>query len=224
MSVGENIRVARMHAGMTQKDVADALDMNRASISKMENGAIDVSISQLEKTASALGVNAVDLLEGNRVVDLTTGQKIKIARKKANLKQGELGNAIGVSASMIAQWENDARNPKKESLSKIATVLGVDVSDLLGYTIELKKEKLAIKNYGGRVDGTAFYTKATATITVAWPEDNVTCSNCSLCRYEHVWRSYRCGVTQEILPRPHQGIHDTCPFLPDLEKQAERSE
>lgn len=75
-----------------------------------------------------------------------------------------------------------------------------------------------------KVDGTAFYTKATATITVAWPEDNVTCSNCSLCRYEHVWRSYRCGVTQEILPRPHQGIHDTCPFLPDLEKQAERSE
>jgi transcriptional regulator with XRE-family HTH domain len=213
-----------MAAGMTQKGLADALDMSKASMSKMENGTRCVSMSQLEKIASVLGVKAADLLEGNRVGELTTGQRIKLARKKAGLTQAELAARLNIPYQELGQWELDHRNPKKENIAKIAAALGIDVSDLLGYTAEPKKEKLAIKNYAGRVDGTAFYTKATATITVAWPEDNVTCSNCSLCRYEHVWRSYRCGVTQEILPRPHQGIHDTCPFLPDLEKHAERSE
>ena len=34
---------------------------------------------------------------------------------------------MGVSASMIGQWENDLRNPKRETLKRIAKALGVHI-------------------------------------------------------------------------------------------------
>ena len=46
---------------------------------------------------------------------MTTGEKIKEARKKAGMTQAELGALLGVSGSMIGQWENDFRHPKLET-------------------------------------------------------------------------------------------------------------
>ena len=54
---------------------------------------------------------------------LNTGEMIKEARKKAGLTQKELGKRLGVSASMIAQYENSTRKPKLETLKKIALAL-----------------------------------------------------------------------------------------------------
>lgn len=61
---------------------------------------------------------------------MTTGQLIQTARKRANLSQRELGAELGVSGSMIGQYENDLRHPKYETLKKIAKVLKVKVTDL----------------------------------------------------------------------------------------------
>lgn len=61
---------------------------------------------------------------------MTTGQRIQQARKKAKLSQKQLGEKLGLSASMIGQWENDLRNPKVETLHRIADALLVRVSDL----------------------------------------------------------------------------------------------
>ena len=55
---------------------------------------------------------------------MTTGEIIKAERKKAGLTQVELGRKIGVSGSMIGQWENNLRNPKNESILKLGSVLG----------------------------------------------------------------------------------------------------
>ena len=56
---------------------------------------------------------------------MTTGEKIKEARKKAGMTQAELGTLLGVSGSMIGQWENDFRHPKLETRAKIADALGI---------------------------------------------------------------------------------------------------
>lgn len=61
---------------------------------------------------------------------MTTGQRIQKARKEAKLSQKELGEKLGVSASMIGQYENDLRNPKSETLNKIAEALGVHPNQL----------------------------------------------------------------------------------------------
>lgn len=61
---------------------------------------------------------------------MTTGQLIQQARKSAGLSQKQLGEKLGLSASMIGQWENDLRNPKMETLERIADALGVPLSEI----------------------------------------------------------------------------------------------
>ena len=68
---------------------------------------------------------------------MTTGQRIKAARKNAKMTQKELGQKLGISSQSIAQWENDLRNPKIETLQRIADALDVSVDYLLG-TYHLK--------------------------------------------------------------------------------------
>lgn len=54
---------------------------------------------------------------------MTIGQKIKATRKNAGLTQKELAQKMGLSFQSIAQWENDLRKPKIETLKKIAAAL-----------------------------------------------------------------------------------------------------
>lgn len=63
---------------------------------------------------------------------MTIGRRIKEARTSINISQLELGKRLGVSQSMIAQYENNLRNPKLETLQKIADALGCTVDYLLG--------------------------------------------------------------------------------------------
>lgn len=62
---------------------------------------------------------------------MTTGARIKAARKAAGMTQAELAAKLGISFQSVAQWENDLRNPKYETLQKIALALGMSVSQLL---------------------------------------------------------------------------------------------
>ena len=61
---------------------------------------------------------------------MTTGQRIKEARRQAGMTQKALGEELGISYQTVAQWENDLRNPKQETLLKIAKALGVHLRDL----------------------------------------------------------------------------------------------
>ena len=72
-----------------------------------------------------------------RKVLMTIGERIKAARKKAGLTQKQLGEKMGISYQAVAQWENDLRNPKIETLRAIANALGVPVSDLTGTVNEI---------------------------------------------------------------------------------------
>ena len=61
---------------------------------------------------------------------MTTGELIKDARKKAGLTQKELGEKLGISYQTIAQWENNLRNPKQETLQRIANALNISMLSL----------------------------------------------------------------------------------------------
>lgn len=60
-----------------------------------------------------------------------SGAKIKAARKAANLTQAQLGEKMGVSGSMIGQWETEARRPSIKAAKDIAEKLNIDVAELL---------------------------------------------------------------------------------------------
>ena len=61
---------------------------------------------------------------------MTTGEKIRAARKKAGLTQTELAERLGVGYSAVGQWELGLRNPKFETLKKISAALGCSISTL----------------------------------------------------------------------------------------------
>lgn len=60
------------------------------------------------------------------------GEKIKAARIAARMTQADLAKILGVAYQNIGQWESGKRNPKLDTIIKIAEALGVFISDLTG--------------------------------------------------------------------------------------------
>lgn len=61
---------------------------------------------------------------------MTIGENIRKFRVQCNLTQKELGKLIGTTQQMIAQYENNQRKPKIETLAKIAQALHTSVDVL----------------------------------------------------------------------------------------------
>ena len=62
---------------------------------------------------------------------MTVGEKIRTLRKKQKMTQKRLGNLLGMDGTRISQYENGKRNPKIDTLSRIADALGVATAQLL---------------------------------------------------------------------------------------------
>ena len=62
------------------------------------------------------------------------GDKIKRVQKREMSYTKELGEKLGVSYQMIAQYESGKRSPKLGTLKKIADALDVPVSKLMFYS------------------------------------------------------------------------------------------
>ncbi len=72
----------------------------------------------------------------------TIGESIRRMRKEQNMTQKELGEKLGgISQQQIGQWENGIKNPKKETLQKIADALGISPYSL--YSFDMATEEIA---------------------------------------------------------------------------------
>ena len=63
--------------------------------------------------------------------DMGNASPIATARIAAGLTQAQLAASVGCAQKDISRWENGSRNPKTDSLQKIAKVLGCTMEDLL---------------------------------------------------------------------------------------------
>jgi len=77
------------------------------------------------------------------VMHMTTGQLIRAARKKAGVTRTELAQKLNIPFQSVSQWERDLRNPKIETLNRIAAALGVDPVELtpVGKALLMAKEQ-----------------------------------------------------------------------------------
>lgn len=90
---------------------------------------------------------------------MTTGQLIRAARKRKKMTQAELAEKLKISYVGVSQWENGIRNPKYDTIKKIADALDVDWTELVpaedqGQIVaDHMKEKLAaiVKDEGRAV-------------------------------------------------------------------------
>lgn len=88
---------------------------------------------------------------------MTTGQRIKLARKSAGLTQKELGQKLGITYQTVAQWENNLRNPKHETLMRIAEALDITIDYLWGFT-DSSDTRIATQGDIDKFDGEPVYT------------------------------------------------------------------
>ncbi|MCM1234380.1 MAG: helix-turn-helix domain-containing protein [Ruminococcus flavefaciens] len=88
---------------------------------------------------------------------MTVGKRIKEARKKAGLTQKELGERLGISYQTVAQWENDLRNPKQETLQRIANALNISLLSLQNTVKSADIDFQMVMAYTGLTE-TALYT------------------------------------------------------------------
>jgi transcriptional regulator with XRE-family HTH domain len=63
---------------------------------------------------------------------MTIGSRIKALRKKARLTQAELAEKIGTHEVTLRRWENTDVAPDSKILLKMASILNVDVAEILG--------------------------------------------------------------------------------------------
>ena len=67
-------------------------------------------------------------------------EKLKYYRKQAKLTQEQMSNGIGRPKITYQSYEQGVRSPKADTLSKIATILDIDVDCLLFCKDEQLKE------------------------------------------------------------------------------------
>lgn len=72
---------------------------------------------------------------------MTTGERIKAARKRAGVTQAQLAEQSGVAAISIHQYEAGKRNPQLEPVLHIAAALGVPVQELIADWSAVDKEE-----------------------------------------------------------------------------------
>ena len=90
------------------------------------------------------------------VIHVTTGQRIKEARKNADMTQMELAQKLNIPFQSVSQWERDVRKPKMETLSRVADALGIqlwelseDVHDITEIATALAAYKGILKSHSG---------------------------------------------------------------------------
>lgn len=130
---------------------------------------------------------------------MNTGERIKNYRKIAGLTQKELGTRSETSENTIRQYETGKRQPRVEQLQKIAPILNVSVSDLLGepqhndcFWSSYLEDKL--KQIGCKLA----YDEEDAAVWIEFPEGTLEVTNQDLRELDDSTISYLCFKLEEL--------------------------
>lgn len=111
----EDIRVLRYRLGVSQKKLAEMLDVTAASVNHWENGKNRPQSENRQKITDLLEKTEKE----NHNIDKPSPEKVKSLRKKEGVTQREMGDKIGVTGSTVSNWETGRANPSPEHLKKM---------------------------------------------------------------------------------------------------------
>ena len=72
---------------------------------------------------------------------MLAGQRLREARKNANLTQVELANMLGIKAAEISQYESDKRTPRWPVFRKMLDILDITADEVLGREITVHDDE-----------------------------------------------------------------------------------
>ncbi|MBK5077663.1 helix-turn-helix transcriptional regulator [Lactococcus lactis] len=145
MNFSERLKNLRLENGYTQKELAQILGIAYQGIQKYEKGVTKPRLARLEELAILFDVSISYLLGEtdvrtssmlNNTADFS--KRIKALRIEAGYTQKELAEKLGMTNSGYSSYGSEIRPtfPRTERLEKLAEVLNVSVSYLLGETDE----------------------------------------------------------------------------------------
>lgn len=140
----EKLKVLRKKKGLTQKDIADLVHVNRVTYTNWEQGMRESNFEKLSMLACIFDVSIDYLLSEN--LEISKESYLKLKEEKKNLfsvrlkelrlqhgfSQEELAKRIGIKQSSYSDWETGKCKPNYEGLEKIADFFGVSLDWLVG--------------------------------------------------------------------------------------------
>ncbi|MCI6027520.1 MAG: helix-turn-helix transcriptional regulator [Oscillospiraceae bacterium] len=154
------LRYLRERENLSQIEVAKLLNVAPNTLSQYENGRRDPDTNTLIRIANFYNVS-LDYLLGRtdlqgmpvvRIVDESIEDmedfrfNLKRLRTEKNLEQSELAQALGVSQSIISEWETGKKRPDRNSRLAILKFFNVSPSDLFGRSNYYEAEKPATED------------------------------------------------------------------------------
>lgn len=124
MSIGENIKKLRKNKGLSQKQLAEILNLSEITIRRYEKSSNIPTIETLDKIAIALDMPLNELLGTNATTN-DIGNKIISAQSLNNISHEELAEKTGIDEKHLRTIKAGQINPTTTELSKIANVLGL---------------------------------------------------------------------------------------------------
>ena len=134
-TIGDRIKAQRLQVGLTLKEVADAINVQEATVQRYESGVIkNIPYIRLSKLAQVLSTSVQYLIEGDEPILITSqiGLRIRNAREKLDMGQEELGLLCGVTKQTIFKYEKGIiKDIPLDRLRRIAKVLTIPIQSLI---------------------------------------------------------------------------------------------
>lgn len=73
------------------------------------------------------------------------GERVKELRLKKNITQGELAEAMGMTATGVSYWESGKAMPNTSTLLKLSDYFNVSIAYLIGEDSNTNKEQLLFR-------------------------------------------------------------------------------
>jgi transcriptional regulator with XRE-family HTH domain len=112
-TLGDHLRKRRLDLKLLQRDVAQKLGVDKASIHNSETNRTSPSLSFIPRLIEFVGHIPFEASFKN------LGEKIKTCRQLSGITQKLLAKQLGIDPGTLARWEKGKGKPSKESLQTL---------------------------------------------------------------------------------------------------------
>ena len=139
LNLARNLNALRTEGEWSMRALTDRAHVSERTLQYLEKAEMIPALSTVEKLAQALGVETSSLLGQRPVprrspemfIEAIVARNLVAARKRLTLTQEQLAQQSGVSRTMIAHIERQARNPSLQTLARLAASLELSMEALL---------------------------------------------------------------------------------------------
>jgi transcriptional regulator with XRE-family HTH domain len=126
--LSQNLRYLRENKGMSQGELAEHFELNRAAIGSWENGIRTPDIKMIVKLSEYFAVSLDELvLKELRPPMPMYSDNFRYLRKKHGMSQDDVGNLLEVSQKCVSKYEMGSSEPSVEKLMKIADSFSISL-------------------------------------------------------------------------------------------------